>query len=241
MAESELEAAVVAGAKPQDHYEVLGVTRRADHDQIRRAYLDAARRWHPDRFSNQPTAEADEAEQAMRRVTQAWSVLGNAESRAAYDRQLVARDPGPGPRAGVTTDEGVTRIDPRLLDPRFLAARREAQLEQISNRTSLVLRAAPLVAMLGLLVAIFVFTAYARNSSAEPGPTSVPGPSLGAGIAANDCVVVTSGPALLEVPCTSTADGRVIGARLADGVCPLGTDRDVELSNGSIVCLDAVG
>jgi curved DNA-binding protein len=53
-----LEARVVADAKPQNHYEVLGVTRRAVHDQIRRAYLDAARRWHPDRFSAKPADEA---------------------------------------------------------------------------------------------------------------------------------------------------------------------------------------
>lgn len=226
-------------AKPQNHYEVLGVTRRADHDRIRRAYLDAARRWHPDRFSGKPAAEAEQAEQAMRRVTQAWSVLGNEDSRAAYDRQLVPRAPAPGGRPGVTTDEGVTRIDPRLLDPSFLAARREAQLDEISARSSLFLRAAPVLAVLGLLVAIFVFTAYARDGGDEPGSTPVPGPSLGAGIVANDCVVVSSGPALIEVPCSGTAE-RVIGARLPDGVCPLGTDRDVELSNGSIVCLDAL-
>ena len=133
----------MADANQQNHYDVLGVTRQADHHQVRRAYLDAARRWHPDRFSGKPTKEAEQAEHAMRRVTQAWSVLGNAQSRAAYDRQLIARAPEPGTRPGVTTDRGVTRIDPRLLDPSFLAARREAQLDEISARSSLFLRAAP--------------------------------------------------------------------------------------------------
>lgn len=220
-----------------DLYRVLGVPRRADQREIRRAYLDKARRWHPDRYSAKPVAEAERAEQEMRQVNEAWEVLGNAERRAAYDRQLVARAPEPG-RPRVADADGVIRVDPRLLDPEFLAARREAQIDEISARTSVILRAAPVLAVVGLLVAIFVFTAYARDRVSPAPPVTVPGPGLGADIAANDCVVVTSGPALIEVPCTAGVE-RVIGARLPDGVCPLGTDRDVELSNGAIVCLDA--
>ncbi len=178
----------------------------------------------------------------MRRVNQAWSVLGDKANREAYDRQLSPR-PGEPPDSasqGIRTDDGVTRIDPRLLDPTYLAARRDAQLNEISNRSSFILRAVPLVTVLGFLVAIFVFTAYARDGGEGTTDISVPGPNLGAGIVANDCVVVIGGPALLEVPCSPTAE-RVFGARLPDGVCPLGTDRDVQLSNGSIVCLDAIG
>lgn len=232
-------AVFVAAGKSQNHYEILGVTRTADHDQIRRAYLSAARRWHPDRHSGKPVADAERAEQAMRRVNQAWSVLGDKANREAYDRQLIPKPGETGANRGIRTDDGVTRIDPRLLDPAYLAARRDAQLNDISNRSSFVLRSVPLLAVLGFLVAIFVFTAYARDSGDETTDVTVPGPNLGAGIEANDCVVVIGGPALLEVPCSSTAE-RVFGARLPDGVCPLGTDRDVELSNGSIVCLDAI-
>jgi hypothetical protein len=221
----------------RDLYAVLGVARQAEHDRIRRAYIEAARRWHPDRHRDKTGAEAEQAELAMRRVNEAWAVLGNKERRAAYDREAVPPQPGTGSRPGMDTTDGVTRIDPRLLDPDFLAARREAQYENISSRGSIALRAAPLLAVFGLLAAILIFTAYARDAVSTPTPSTVPGPALGAGIAANDCVVVTSGPALLEVPCTATADGRVIGARLPDGVCPPGTVRDVELSNGSIVCL----
>ena len=224
--------------KSQNHYEILEVSRSADHGEIRRAYLSAARRWHPDRHAGKSAEEAAKAEQAMRRANQAWDVLGDKASREAYDRQL-----SPGERSassGFRTDEGVTRIDPRLLDPQYLAARRDAQLTDISARSSIILRAVPLLAVLGLLVAIFVFTAYARTPSDIGPDNTVPGPSLGTGIQANDCVVVTSGPALMEVPCQSNAE-RVFGARLPDGTCPLGTDRDVILSNGSIVCLDTLG
>jgi hypothetical protein len=54
-------------------------------------------------------------------------------------------------------------------------------------------------------------------------------------------VSVLTGPSLLKRPCGPTADGRVIGARLPDGVCALATVREVELSNGAIACLGAIG
>ena len=128
----------MAPANSQNHYEVLRVPRQADHDQIRRAYLKAARQWHPDRYNDKPAAEAQEAERTMRLVNEAWTVLGDKSSRDAYDRQLV---PGrSGARvAGVRTDEGVTRIDPRLLDPQFLAARRQAFAAKLAGEIGLAL------------------------------------------------------------------------------------------------------
>ena len=226
-----------------NHYEVLEVAPTAEHADVRRAYHRAARRWHPDRFVGEPTAEAIRAEGQMRLVNQAWEVLGDANRRRAYDRELRGgQGHGATSRPTVTADdEGVIRVDPRLLDPSFLAARREAQLDEISNRSSAVLRMAPVVAVVGLLIGIFIFTAYARSATGGSATTTVPGPSLGTGIQANDCVSVLTGPALLERPCGPTADGRVIGARLPDGECPVGTVNEVELSNGAIACLAAVG
>lgn len=65
----------------RDPYNVLGVTRDADADAIKRAYRSLALRWHPDR--NPGSAEAEERFKA---VTEAWRVLGDPESRARYDR-----------------------------------------------------------------------------------------------------------------------------------------------------------
>jgi hypothetical protein len=214
------------------------VARTADHDEIRRAYLDAARRWHPDRLGGATDAEAARAETAMRQVNEAWSVLGERARREAYDRQLVVHSSPFGESGhGGEADSRAIRIDPRLLDPEFLAARRDAQLNEISDRSAVAVRALPVLLVLGLLVGIFVFTAYADRGGDVSPATTVPGPSLGADIEANDCVDVMSGPSLLEVPCTANADGRVIGAHLGDGSCPLGTIRELELTNGVWVCL----
>lgn len=228
------------------HYQVLDVARTAGQVEVRQAYHRAARRWHPDRFVSEAPAAAERAEAEMRRVNLAWEVLGDPARRRIYDlelRQGISRSPGSagaGAQTGVGPD-GVVRIDPRLLDPTYLAARRHAQANEIADRSSLILRAAPLVVVLALLGAIFVFTAYARDNPDPTTETTAPGPNLGAGIEANDCVTVIEGPALLERDCGPGAAGRVIGARLPDGECPVGAVREVELINGAIVCLAPAG
>ncbi|MDH3684202.1 MAG: J domain-containing protein [Acidimicrobiia bacterium] len=222
------------------HYEVLGVASTADHAEIRRAYYRAARRWHPDGFIGVPDAESERAELQMRRVNEAWEVLGEAESRRDYDRRIGGSGAAVAGSGGIRNDDGVIRIDPRLLDPEFVAARRHAQFDEISNRSSAVLRVAPILALLGLLAVIFVYTAYARGGGESATTTTFPGPSLGTGIEAGTCVSVIGGPSLLARPCDANADGLMIGAREPDGVCPLGTVRDVELANGAIACLAAI-
>ncbi len=223
------------------HYEVLGVAPAAVHAEVRQAYYRAARRWHPDQFAGGSPVEAEQAEVQMRRVNEAWSVLGTAERRRAYDRELDGvRTAARSASTGYTNVDGVIRVDPRLLDPEVLHARRHAQSDEISNRSSAILRVAPVLALLGLLAAIFVFTAYARSGRGSATTTTFPGPGLGAGIEAGTCVSVIGGPSLLARPCDANADGVVIGARLPDGTCPLGTGREVELTNGAIACLGLV-
>ncbi len=77
-----------------DPYAVLGVARDAPTEEIRQAYVDLARRTHPDVRGDDPAA----AEQ-MRRINLAWEMLSDAESRAAIDRRLRQPPPAsPGPR-----------------------------------------------------------------------------------------------------------------------------------------------
>lgn len=61
-------------------YQVLGLTPDASTDDIRRAYLAAAKRHHPD-------AGADD-DRAMQAVNAAWAVLGQPARRRAYDAEM---------------------------------------------------------------------------------------------------------------------------------------------------------
>lgn len=70
------------------HYETLGVAADATPQEIRRAYLAHARRHHPDRHHTEGERAATAAEARMRRINEAWQVLGDADRRAAYDRKL---------------------------------------------------------------------------------------------------------------------------------------------------------
>jgi curved DNA-binding protein CbpA len=76
------------------HYEVLRVARGASAVQVRRAYLEAARRHHPDMHAGSEADVITEARRAMAAVNAAWEVLGNPAARRAYDRSL-----GVGPRS----------------------------------------------------------------------------------------------------------------------------------------------
>jgi len=64
-----------------DYYEVLGVPRTADTDQIKRAYRRLAMEYHPDRNDGSKESEAK-----FREVTEAYEVLRDPEKRAIYDR-----------------------------------------------------------------------------------------------------------------------------------------------------------
>ena len=65
-------------------YEVLGVSPGASDDEIKKAYRELSRKYHPDANINNPLA--DLAAEKFKEVQEAYDVLSDDNKKAAYDR-----------------------------------------------------------------------------------------------------------------------------------------------------------
>jgi curved DNA-binding protein CbpA len=132
------------------HYEVLGVAPGAPGPEVRAAYLELARQLHPDRLIDSSPREREVAAEHMRAVNEAWRVLGDADRRRAYDTELAAarRAPVAVPVAGDEDEDDEADLAEGPVD---LASR--------------LIRSLPWILIIGILLAIFVFTAYAGQTS----------------------------------------------------------------------------
>jgi len=71
-----------------NYYETLGISPQAEDIVIRAAYRALAQRYHPDKADEPKT----QAALRMRAIQQAYQVLSNPASRAAYDAELASQD-----------------------------------------------------------------------------------------------------------------------------------------------------
>jgi molecular chaperone DnaJ len=68
-------------ADKRDYYEVLGVDKNASADDLKKAYRQMAKKYHPDLHPGDKTAEVQ-----FKEVNEAYEVLSDDQKRAAYDR-----------------------------------------------------------------------------------------------------------------------------------------------------------
>lgn len=69
-------------AAKADYYDLLGVSRNASAEDIKKAYRKAALRYHPDRNPGDKAAE-----EKFKELSEAYHVLSDTDKRAQYDRQ----------------------------------------------------------------------------------------------------------------------------------------------------------
>src|SRR5574344_480279 len=81
----------------RDYYEVLGVSKSATSDEIKKAYRKLAIKYHPDKNPGDKAAE-----EKFKEAAEAYDVLRDGEKRAQYDRFGHAAFEGPqgGPGGG---------------------------------------------------------------------------------------------------------------------------------------------
>jgi hypothetical protein len=192
------------------HYDVLGVSASAPIEELRRAYLDLARALHPDRTLGASAAEAERASRRMQEVNEAWRVLKEPASRAAYDRAIAAKR-----RQGRSSTPRHAAPAPEEddLDVPFTSAPAQPGDLGVS-----VVRALPWLTVTAILVIIFVFTAFAGKHGAKTTDDLV-----------GKCVSSGNVATVNAVPCQGPNDGKVVLVVDRASLCPDGSNsRPVE-------------
>lgn len=69
-------------AAKSDYYDILGITKGASADEIKKAYRKQALEWHPDRHKDDKEA----AEKRFKEINEAYQVLSDPQKRSAYDQ-----------------------------------------------------------------------------------------------------------------------------------------------------------
>lgn len=108
-----------------DPYAVLGVSPSASDEEIKRAYRDLVKKYHPDNYANTPLADLAEAK--MKEVNEAYDAIVKSRTQGGYQAG------GPGYGGGRTTSQGGSRYqNPTLLQVRQLIAQNNlAEAERI--------------------------------------------------------------------------------------------------------------
>lgn len=203
------------------HYDTLGVPPAASTPEIRKAYIRRARALHPDRQVGRSPVDARAAEQAMRQVNAAWSVLSDADKKAEYDRRIR-------PLSRPMRDVKPSRPTPA---PAWEPER--ALDEQEGDGTVSVWASIPVMLIVFMLLGVLIITAFADREPADNRPVVEETPSR---LTIDDCFAFI-GSDLRSRSCSSgTADGVVVAVVPARGNCPPGPNALADPTSELFLC-----
>lgn len=104
---------------PPNYYDVLGVTRTADEDDIKRAYRRMAVRWHPDKNPD----NKEEAEAKFKEIAEAYEVLSDPQKRRIYDAGGDPLNTAPSGASGAAGPRSRAHVNPHELFRMFFGGR----------------------------------------------------------------------------------------------------------------------
>jgi curved DNA-binding protein CbpA len=97
----------------RNHYEVLGVPRKASTDDIKKKYRELARKFHPDIAKDKTMGQ-----KIFSQINQAYRILGDPDRRAQYDASLSADGPErTQPSAAASSSNGMGSAQPAAAPP----------------------------------------------------------------------------------------------------------------------------
>jgi DnaJ-domain-containing protein 1 len=233
------------------HYDTLGIDAAASPQDIRRAYRNLARQLHPDRHQQSDPEQARTAARRMSEINAAWSVLSNPAAKELYDLELslavrtgAARPPSSPGRSGSSGAPGAPAPPPghRPGGPGWSPAGAAGSAPYPGTTDGHpVIRGVLWLVLLGVLAAIFIFTAYAASDSNErpggSGASRATTPALTVPRVSDGACVVELVGAIDLVDCAAPHDARVADVVPLGRPCP-GGSREVYLPDQQeIACL----
>ncbi|MCX7620339.1 MAG: J domain-containing protein [Acidimicrobiales bacterium] len=206
------------------HYDILGVAPGASHDEVKRAYTELALRYHPDRNSFPNDESRQLAEYRMREINEAWRVLRNPATRAAYDASLRRANPH---RVDTATSRPsqMPTVRPATQGPTLNATASDAIATVADGAGSAPpMRFGPVVFGIVLIACLLIvaFIAGVPNSTTDDELQVETRERFAIG----SCVVVSPsevGLVPIEVPCSTSGASRIVSRVDYPRPCPLGT------------------
>lgn len=140
----------------KNYYKILGVDLLASDQEIKRAYRELAKKYHPDRNPDNP-----EAETKFKEVNEAYGVLINPDERARHDIELKYIVPNPQPQQESQHTQSYTKTKP---------IRTQEELKKLTNKLIVIFLCIMLVAGIVFFLE-WSYLSEVKKNSLKPGMT----------------------------------------------------------------------